>query len=181
MSAMEETLKFMPQIQRIRLFSCLSSDELNTLLCISTLIEYNKGEKIVFQDEIGDALFAVVRGAVDVSIKDISDNDVVISSIKSGEVFGEAAIFMTARRTASITAATDTTVIRIKRKDLLSFFRSNPQAGNKILTLIILSLLKKLKNTNEDLVLEKQSDIDFDYVDNMVQEFISETGHDDCQ
>lgn len=170
---------FIPQIQKIRLFSCLSEEELNSLLSISTLIEYKQSEKILFQDEVGDALFAVVRGSVDVSVKDISDNEVVISSIKSGEVFGEAAIFMTARRTASITAATDTTVIRIKRRDILSFFRSNPQAGNKILTLIILSLLKKLKNTNEDLVLEKQSDIDFDYVDNMVQEFISETDYTD--
>lgn len=181
MGAMEEIYKFMSQIQKIRFFSCLSSEELNALLCISTLIEYNKGEKILFQDEVGDALFAVVRGSVDVSINDISDNEVVISSIKSGEVFGEAAIFMTARRTASITAASDTTVIRIKRKDLLSYFRSNPQAGNKILTLIILSLLRKLKNTNEDLVLEKQSEIDFDYVDNMVQEFISETDNDDSR
>lgn len=42
----------------------------------------------------------------------------------------------------------------------------------------ILSLLKKIKPTNEDRVLEKQSDIDFDYVDNMVQEFLNETEND---
>lgn len=178
MNSTNRIYDFMPQIKRIRLFSCLSEDELNTLLSISTLISYKKDEKIVYQDELGDALFAVIQGSVDVSVKDISGNEVVISSIKSGEVFGEAAIFMTARRTASITAACDTKVIRIKRKSLLEFFRSNPQAGNKILTLIILSLLKKLKNTNEDLVLEKQPDIDFEYVDNMIQEFISESDYD---
>lgn len=169
---------FMPQIRQIRLFNCLNEDERSALLAISSIHDYKEGDKIVFQGEVGDALFCVMRGNVNVSVRDIHDKEVVISKLERGEVFGEAAIFLSARRTASVAAATDTTVVKIRRQDLLWYFRSNPQAGNKILTLIILSLLKKIKNTNEDLVLEKQSEIDFDYVDNLVQAFVTETEYD---
>ena len=178
MTIKDDMSKFLPQIKEIRLFNCLTDHELDALLAISALTEYRKGEKIVYQDDAGDELFAVVRGEGSVTVKDIQDKEVEISKIQKGEVFGEAAVFMTAKRTASITAAANTTVIRIKRKALLTYFRSNPEAGNKILIIIILSLLRKLKNTNEDLVFEKQADIDFDYVDNLVQDFISETDHD---
>jgi len=169
---------FMPQIRQIRLFSCLNEEERSALLAISSIHDFKKGEKIVAQDEMGDALFCVMRGNVDVSVRDVQDKEVVISKLEKGEVFGEAAIFLSAKRTASVTAASDTTAIRIRRQDLLWFFRGNPQAGNKILTLIILSLLRKMKNTNEDLVLEKQSEIDFDYVDNLIQAFVTETEYD---
>ena len=173
----DQTL-LMSQIQKIRIFSCLNEEERHALLAISSILDFQAGETLVSQNEVGDALYCVLSGKVAVSIKDLHDKDVVISELERGEVIGEAAIFLSARRTASVSAATDTTVIRIKRENLLTFFRNYPQAGNKILTLIILSLLKKIRNTNEDLVLEKQSEIDFDYVDALVQDFINEDDND---
>lgn len=174
----DDLASFMPQIRQIRFFNCLSEEQRSALLAISSIHDISAGDMILTQDGVGDALFFVLQGNVEVSIKDLYGKDVIISRLKRGEVFGEAAIFLSARRTATVVAASDTTVIRIRRSDLLSFFRNHPAGGNKILTLIILSLLKKIKITNEDLVLEKQSDIDFDYVDNLVQDFLTETEDD---
>ncbi len=175
----EEMLAAHPQIRQVPIFSCLTPDELNGLLSVSEVLDFPAEARIVEQNEVGDSLFAVVRGNVAVLVKDIQDNEIIISRLQRGEVFGEAAIFMTTRRTASVIATSPTSVVKIRRHDMLNFFREHPHAGNKILMIIILALLKKLKNTNEDLVLEKQPEIDFDYVDDMVQEFITESDTDE--
>jgi CRP/FNR family cyclic AMP-dependent transcriptional regulator len=170
-------LQYLAKIKNIQIFHWLNEDELQKILLISSILHFNKGETIISQGEVGDSLYAIISGNVEVSVKDIKDKKVSICRIQQGEIFGEAAIFMTAKRTANIIATMDTTVIQITRKDLIYFFKTFPHAGNKLLMLIILNLLNKLRHANEDLVLEKQSDVDMDYVDTLIQEFISESDH----
>lgn len=168
-------LQFLPKIKNIQIFHWLNEDELQKILLISSILHFKKGETIISQGDVGDALYAIIFGGVEVSVKDLKEKKVVICNIDQGEIFGEAAIFMTAKRTASIIATSKTTVIQIGRKDLIYFFKTFPHAGNKLLMLIILNLLNKLRHANEDLVLEKQTDVDMDYVDSLIQEFITES------
>ncbi len=170
-------LQYLMKIKNIQIFHWLNEDELQKILLISTILHFKKGETIISQGEVGDSLYAIISGVVEVSVKDMKDKKVTICKIQQGEIFGEAAIFLTAKRTASIIAAEDTTVIQITRKDLIYFFKAYPYAGNKLLMLIILNLLNKLRHANEDLVLEKQSEVDMEYVDSLIQEFISESDH----
>ena len=168
-------LQYLSKIKNIQIFHWLNEDELQKILLISSILHFKKGENIISQGDVGDSLYAIVSGKVEVAVKDIKEKKVAICTIQQGEIFGEAAIFMTAKRTASIIASIDTTVIQVGRKDLIYFFKTFPHAGNKLLMLIILNLLNKLRHANEDLVLEKQSDVDMEYVDSMIQEFISES------
>ncbi len=168
-------LQYLPVVKNIQIFHWLHENELQKMLLISAIQRYEKGEKVITQGEVGDSLFAIIDGSVDVLVNDKKHQDIVVSRILPGEVFGESAIFLTNKRTASVVCAEDTTVMKITRKNLLFYFKTTPHAGNKLLMLLIHNLLKKLKNANEDLVLEKQTDLDFHYVDNLITEFISET------
>ncbi len=170
--------KFLPKIKNVQILHWLHEEELRKLLLISSLLHFKKGETVISQGEVGDALYAVIKGKVHVSVKDIKDKEITICSIGPGEIFGEAAIFMATKRTATVTCVKDTTVMQITRRNLIFFFKTHPHAGNKLLMLIVLNLLNKLRHANEDLVLEKQSDIDLEYVDNLIQDFISETDAD---
>jgi len=73
-----------------------------------------------------------------------------------------------------VTCADDTVALRIHKGDLLQFIKDNPRSGNKVLMMIILSLLKKLKQTNQELAYEKQSEIDFNYADTLIQDFLND-------
>lgn len=168
-------LQYLPIVKNIQIFHWLHEDELQKMLLISTILHYENGEKIITQGEIGDSLYAVVNGSLEVSVKSKNKKDVVVSRINKSEIFGESAIFLTNKRTATITCLSDTIVMKISRKNLIFYFKTYPHAGNRLLMLIILNLLNKLKHANEDLVLEKQSELDFNDVDNMIQEFISES------
>jgi CRP/FNR family transcriptional regulator, cyclic AMP receptor protein len=167
-------LQYLKKIKTVQIFHWLNEDELQKILLISSILHFNKGEVIIAQDEVGDALYALVSGEAIISIRDLKGQSVNICTIQPGESFGEAAIFMAAKRTATVMADADTTVIQTNRKDLIYFFRNYPHAGNKLLMLMILNLLNKLKHANEDLILEKQSDVDLAYVDSLIHDFITQ-------
>ena len=167
--------KFLPDLKSVKIFHWLHETELRKLLIISKIIHYELGETIISQGDVGDHLYAVIKGEVEVSVKDRHGQKVVISSIGEGDIFGEAAIFLASKRTATIECRRGTTAFQISRQDLIYFFRTHPRAGNKLLMLIVLSLLEKLRHANEDLVLEKQPAVDFGQAAELVQEFIRET------
>lgn len=168
--------RFLPELKSIKIFHWLHETELRKLLIISTILHYDDGETIINQGDVGNHIYAVLKGEVEVSVRDKNDKKVVICNIGEGEIFGEAAIFLASKRTANIASTKETTVIRISRQDLIYFFKTHPHAGNKLLMLIVLSLLEKLRHANEDLVLEKQPVVDFGQAADLIQEFIQESG-----
>ena len=96
------------------------------------------------------------------------ENEVFICSIGTGDVFGEAAMFMKVKRTADVVAASDTVLLRIQRPDMMQFIKDYPLTGNKLLMLIIYSLLRKLREANQELAFERRADIVQDDVDALV-------------
>jgi len=55
---------------------------------------------------------------------------------------------------------------------MFKFIKDYPRSGNKILMLIIYSLLKKLKEVNQELAYERKSDADQDDIDSIIQNFM---------
>lgn len=165
---------FLSNIKKIDAFRYLGENELKSILGLSDIVVYGPGEEIIAQGEIGEYFFAVIDGKVDISVQQLNKPGLILSTLTSGEIFGESAIFLKEERTATVTSAQKTVVIRIHRQNMLAFFKSNPHAGNKVLMIIVLGLLIRLKNTNQELAFEKQPDIDFDYVDSLVEDFMKE-------
>ncbi len=174
MATPEEVREYMPKIRRIKAFRYLDEMELRSLLAIAEVIAYDKGAKILTQGKTGSHFYAVVSGAADVSVSELQEGEIVISTLTEGDTFGEAAMFLKEERTASVTAVQESVMMSIARKDLMNFFKTNSQAGVKILLVIVFSLLSKLSNANQEIAFEKQGDLDFDYVDTLVQDFMEE-------
>jgi len=174
MATPEEVQEYMPRIRRIKAFRYLNEVELKSLLAIAEVIAYEKGAKIVTQGQTGNHFYAVVAGSADVSVSELQEGEIVISNLVEGDTFGEAAMFLKEERTASVTAAENSVMMSIARKNLMNFFKANSQAGVKILMVIVFSLLTKLSNANQEIAFEKQGDLDFDYVDTLVQDFMEE-------
>ena len=165
---------YLEQVREVEILYHLKADELDRFLTVSEAVLYSKGEKIVAQGDSGNFLYVIVVGKADVSFRDLNDDEMFVSSVEAGGMFGEAAFFTSETRTASVTCADDTVALRIHKGDLLQFIKDNPRSGNKVLMMIILSLLKKLKQTNQELAYEKQSEIDFNYSDTLIQDFLND-------
>jgi CRP-like cAMP-binding protein len=175
MAETEDMEQYRSLIRELSLFSYLTMEELGDILSRAEILHYKKGEKIIYLGDVSPYFYGIIKGSVYVTLRELDGNDVFICSIGEGEVFGESAIFMTEKRTADVTSSEDSVVLRMHRKEMMSFIKDNPQAGNKILMLIVHSLLHKLREANQELAFEKQSVIDLDDLDSLVQDFMSES------
>ncbi len=111
-------------LHNIPLFKSLSD---NDLLNISNapengIEEYGTRETIVLESEIGDAMYIILDGYVEVTIRSSSsDREVGIATLKPGDFFGEQSLLPwgTGRRNASVRALHSAKVFRIDKKYVL--------------------------------------------------------------
>ena len=164
---------YLPTIKKISIFRHLDDEEIKRLLSVSDIALYEKDSKIVSEGEISPYFYAVIEGTVNVCVKKPGGNDAFICAIGEGEVFGEAGIFLKVKRTANIISADATIILQINRKDMFTFICSNKNTGMKILMLIIYSMLKKLRDANQELAYERDVDLNQDDIDGMIDELIA--------
>lgn len=74
----------------------------------------------------GDALFIIERGEVEISVHSLDGRKLVLDVMGPGEVFGEIALFG-GNRTAAAAALTDCTLRRIRRTDVMTAVRRDPE------------------------------------------------------
>jgi CRP-like cAMP-binding protein len=158
------------KLDTVNIFHYLTDDEKRELLKICEIFRYEQDEKIISQDETGTNFFAVLSGAVNVSIFDSgSGKEVFLSGIGEGEFFGEAGIFRNIKRTANVSAATTAEIICIKRSDFFKFISKFTSAGVKILMFFVDGLLKKLSSSNKELAFERRGVMDQIAIDQFLQ------------
>lgn len=164
--------QYRDSIKDILLFKFLSEREVEDLLRMCEVQVFEEGERIVQQGEIEQAFYGVINGSVEVAVEEGRKKNVYICTIGSGEVFGEAGMFMKVKRTANVSSLSQTTLLHITRGDFIQFIKKYPTTGNKILMVTVYSLLKKLRAANQELAFERQFDIEQDDVDSIVDEFL---------
>lgn len=75
-------------------------------------LRFDPGERLFASGEDGDAAFVIVEGRVEVSVP-ARDGPRVLAVLERGELFGEIAALCDRPRTATATAATPLTVLRL--------------------------------------------------------------------
>ena len=163
---------YLQELKKVIVFRYLDEALLKEVLDIAEVLSCEPEEQIVAEGDTSPHFFAVLEGAVNVTVSEEDRADVFISAIGKGDIFGEAAIFIEMKRTASIVAAERSVLLRIERRKLLTFIKARPSAGIKILMIVIYSLLKKLRDANQELAFERKSDIDQDDIDSVVDEIM---------
>jgi CRP/FNR family cyclic AMP-dependent transcriptional regulator len=142
----------------------LLDEELDAILEFASVYEFQPGESIIEQREIGQNMYLLVSGTVSVEV-DNSGKPVYIASLGPGEIFGEAGLFSNTERTASIIAQDNVQLIQINRQGFLKSINKRPKAAVKFMFMIIFGLLGKLKGVNEELAYERKDDASQDDID----------------
>jgi CRP-like cAMP-binding protein len=114
-----------PQLLRgIPLFNSLSDDDLANIINApeNGIEEYGQREIIVREAEIGDCMYIILDGYLEVSIRSgSSDREVGIATLRPGDFFGEQSLLPwgSGRRNASVKALHSAKVFRIDKKYVL--------------------------------------------------------------
>lgn len=110
-------------LRKIPLFRSLSNQELVQILRApeNGIEEYGMKKTIVKESEIGDCMYVVLDGAVEVFIRGTGGHgrELPIATLRAGDFFGEQAIASrdrTGRRNATVRSLHNATVFRIDKK-----------------------------------------------------------------
>jgi len=131
-------------LKKIQLFSDLHKPALKKIAELLEEMEYQKGHYVFKKGDEGDAVFIITKGSVSVK-----DEDLVLSSLKEGDVFGEYALIDNKSRSASIYAEETLKILRLDRSSFSKLMTENKEIQNGLLHLFVNRL-------REHDILEKQ-------------------------
>ncbi len=119
-------------LQRVEIFEPLSAAELRQLAEGAGLQQYAAGESIVLQGGEGDSFFVITSGCVEVSAADDAGVKAVLARLGKGAFFGEMSLLTGERRSATVTAIEDSTVIIIDKANFAGVITSNPAIAQSL-------------------------------------------------
>ena len=94
--------------------------------------EYHDREWIIRQGDVGDVMFVVQDGVVEV-IRADGGEEAVLAQLGAGDFFGEMAIFEREVRSASVRSRGDSRVLTVDKRTLLRRFQEDPSLALNIL------------------------------------------------
>lgn len=110
---------------RNSIFLSSASDE--TIQELSTeveLITVKAGDRIFEKGDLGSAIYIVMEGGMR-----IHDEDIVLTHIGAGEVFGEIAALASLTRTATVTAQIDSLLLKLEKRIIFDTMARRPEAA----------------------------------------------------
>jgi CRP/FNR family transcriptional regulator, cyclic AMP receptor protein len=136
---------FREVLQGSTLFARLNDVEIDAVLKQARVARYWTGDQIVAKGDPGESMMAVLRGRVSISVPSLDGRQVVLSALRSGDVFGEIALLDGKERTADATALTDCEILIIPRRSLWSLLERRLD----LCIDLMLVLCDRLRHTNE--------------------------------
>ncbi len=127
------------------LFSLLDPDERQVLAQQVSLRRFGSGEAIFKTGDPGGLAYLVQYGRVNVSITDISSENVIVDVVEAGGLLGMSSMLAEAEHLTTAIAVQDTSAIEIDRADILTLLQRKPHAGLDMMTMIE----KQLRATHE--------------------------------
>ncbi|MEX6506204.1 cyclic nucleotide-binding domain-containing protein [Jiella sp. M17.18] len=136
----------MDLLRSVPLFSGIEPARLKLIAYTSESVSYRQDQILCRQGEPGDSAYVLVEGEADVSIA-TEAGDYVVAHLKGGDVVGEIAILCDVPRTATVTARTRLSALRIRKEAFLQLVRQFPEVATEVMR----GLAVRLSHTNDEL------------------------------
>lgn len=145
--------KYFDALKNHPLFKSFNDQQINALLSLSKSQELPPEEIIINEGEINDDIFIIIEGEVEILKKeDEGDGQYKIGMLNAGAVIGEMCLLEKVPRAATIQALSDTNILIISSKDILSLKNGDAESQkiyHEMIENIGRELCKRLRNTNE--------------------------------
>ncbi len=131
-------------LQMVPIFSDLPEEVIDQVVLTGNKKTYAKDSVILVEEEIGTALFVIIKGKVKVSRSSNDGREVILSILTDSDFFGEMSILDGLNRSATVVALEDSELFIIQRKEFLDLLNKHPE-----ITIALLSeLTRRLRNAD---------------------------------
>jgi uncharacterized membrane protein len=150
---------------QIPLFQGLSDEDREALADRLTERTFGAGDVVFSQGEQGSSMYVVQSGAVQVYLpgRDDAGQRVVLKDLRTGEYFGELALFDEKPRSASVRALVDTVLLELTRDQLTDYLARSAKAAISILSV----MSERLRETNAMLGQRAAKDVVKEFEENL--------------
>jgi AAA family ATP:ADP antiporter len=126
-------------LKAVQMFARTPEDVLADVAALAEEVRFQAGEEIFHKGDAGESLYVIVQGEVKVH-----DGDLDLKRLKDKSVFGELAVLDPEPRSASITAMTDTHLLRLDREAFLELMTGNMEVVRGVLAVLCDRIREKL-------------------------------------
>ena len=144
------------RLKQISLFREISANArfMEKLTEICRTRRYREGETIIKEGEIGNEMFVVLSGGVEILKRTRAGDNYTVVSLKADDnvFFGELALIDDDKRSATVMAAVDSEFLLISKKDFLTLGNENPEIGLPITRAIAQIIASRLRKTTGDML-----------------------------
>ena len=141
-------------LKKSLIFSGLNDEEITELARLCAEKRLTAGEFAFMEDDPPDWFFLVATGKIKAVKTSSAGKDFIIAFLGPGEIFGEVAVFENCPYPASAQAVEDSTVLGIRRDDLLKFLSRRPEVALRIVS-VLSGRLRMASNRLRDLAGER--------------------------
>jgi hypothetical protein len=139
-------------LRKVPIFNSLSDTELTQIVKApeNGIVEYGMKETIIKESEIGDCMYVILDGSVEVLMRGMG-RDVTIATLRAGDFFGEQALTVvdeTGRRNATVKSLHKAKLFRIDRK-YIELTLSGDNIGPEDLTVTHVTTVDQDKEVRE--------------------------------
>jgi CPA1 family monovalent cation:H+ antiporter len=117
-------------IGAVPLLTGLSDELLERLAKQAKAVTFLREDIVIGEGEKGDALYIITHGVV--SVFKGGDKSQSIAELRDGDFFGETALLGDQVRTATVKAKIPTTLLRLRRRDIMSLAKTDPELRNRL-------------------------------------------------
>lgn len=133
-------------LERHPLLSHLEPDQLEHIAEAGEVERFVPGEVVVSEGSLGDALYLVLTGRVEVSKAGHP-----LAGLEPGEFFGEMSMLEPVTRSATVTAVQPSYLFRLPYNAVQGLLTSDPGAAMALLIHIVKTLSERLRRANDTL------------------------------
>jgi len=133
-------------LRRIPLFANVEPAKLKLMCFASERITYKSGQSLCEQGDIGDAAYIIIEGSADVIVT--REVPMVVAQVGKDDIAGEIAILVDIPRTATVTATSDLTTLKITKDLFFRMITDFPEMGVEIMRV----LAQRLEHTTAQLL-----------------------------
>ncbi len=137
-------------LRKSELFRELNDIHLDLILMVCEEATYDTDEIIFHQDDPGEALYIIARGAVEIILEpeDPTAEPFQVATLTGGETFGETVLIEEGQRSATARTVATTELLRLPRQRLVALTEDYPEIGFKIMRRMAADLMEKLHTAN---------------------------------
>jgi CRP/FNR family cyclic AMP-dependent transcriptional regulator len=135
-------------LSKVPIFQDLSRREFSRIRGILHRRNYNSGEAIVREGDMGVGMYVLLSGEVVVQQDGGEGGTIELATFGEGDFFGDQVLLDESARTASVIAREPTRAVGFFRPDLLELIERNPRLGLKIVMRLSHMISVRLRHTN---------------------------------